>query len=101
MFHNHATPRGVYITANKLHLNKLLQSTTHLSHVKPLSPQQHETLCHFDLHKPKLLQMLLAAFVSSKSGPVEAAGALPHASVAKRRLVQLTEQLGSVSGRPI
>jgi hypothetical protein len=71
---------AVFITADKLHLNKLSQSTTHLSHVKPLSPQQRGTSCHFDYRMPKLLQMLLAAFVSSKFRAVEAASELPHAS---------------------
>jgi hypothetical protein len=68
-------------------LNKLLQLTTHLSHVKPLSPQQYGTLCHFNQCTPKLLQILLAAFVSSKSGAVEVASELPHASIAKHRLM--------------
>jgi hypothetical protein len=39
----------------------------------------------------------LAAFVSSKSRAVEAASELPHTIVAKHRLRQVTEQLGSVS----
>jgi hypothetical protein len=42
MFHNHATPRHVYITTDKLRLNKLSQTTTHLYHVKPLSPNNME-----------------------------------------------------------
>jgi hypothetical protein len=45
--------------------------------------------------------MLLAAFVSSKSQPVEEASELPHASIAKCRLMQVTEHLWSVSSRPI
>jgi hypothetical protein len=35
--------------------------------------------------------MLLAAFGSSKSQAVEAASELPHARVAKRRLMQVME----------
>jgi hypothetical protein len=35
--------------------------------------------------------MLLAAFVSTKSQAVEAASELPHASIAKRRLMQVME----------
>jgi hypothetical protein len=35
--------------------------------------------------------MLLAIFVSSKSQSVEAASELPHASIAERRLMQVTE----------
>jgi hypothetical protein len=81
MFHNHATPRHIFfITADYLRLNKLLQYSTHLSHVKPLSPQQRGTLCHFDYRVPKLLQMLLAAFVSSKSWAAEVASELQQAS---------------------
>jgi hypothetical protein len=64
-----------FITADKLRLNKLSQLTTHLSHVKPLSPQQRGTSGHF-----KLLQMLLAAFISSKSRAADAASELLHAS---------------------
>jgi hypothetical protein len=45
--------------------------------------------------------MLLAAFISSKSRAVEVASELLHASVAKRRLMQVMDQLGLVSGRPI
>jgi hypothetical protein len=101
MFHNHATSRHIYITTDKLHLNKLSQSTTHLSCVKPLSTQQCGTPCRFNKHAPKLLQMLLAAFVSSKSQTLEVASELPHANIAKRRLMQVREQLGSASGRPI
>jgi hypothetical protein len=44
--------------------------------------------------------MLLDAFFSSMTWAVEAARELPHASVAKHRLTQVTEQLGSASGRP-
>jgi hypothetical protein len=91
MFHNHATPRCIYITADKLHLNKLLQSITHLSHIKLLSPQQRGTSCHFYQHAPKLLQTLLAAFISSKPQAVEVASEVTHAIVAKRRLRQVTE----------
>jgi hypothetical protein len=40
MFHNHTTSRHIYITADKLCLNKLSQSTTHLSCVKLLSPRK-------------------------------------------------------------
>jgi hypothetical protein len=40
MFHNHATPHGIYITTNKLRLNKLSQANTHTSGVKLLSSQQ-------------------------------------------------------------
>jgi hypothetical protein len=69
-----------FVTANKLRLNKLLQSTTHLCHIKQLSPKQCGTSCHFDQRVPKLLQMLLAAFVSSKSSAAEAASELLHAS---------------------
>jgi hypothetical protein len=69
-----------FITADTLYLNKLLQLTTHLSRVKPLSPQQCGTSCHYDWHVPKLLQMLLAAFVSSKPQAAEAANKLLHAS---------------------
>jgi hypothetical protein len=69
-----------FITADKLWLNKLSQLTTHLSHVKPLSPQQRGTSCHFDYRVPKLLQMLLAAFVSSKSWAAEVESELLHAS---------------------
>jgi hypothetical protein len=43
MFHNHATPHRVYITADKLHLNKLLHESTHASGIKLLSPQQGGT----------------------------------------------------------
>jgi hypothetical protein len=50
---------------------------------------------------PELLQMLLAASFSSKSWAVEEASELPHASVAKCRLLQVMEQLGSLSGRLI
>jgi hypothetical protein len=39
----------------------------------------------------KLLQMLLAAFVSSKSRAVEVASELAHASIAKHRLMQVME----------
>jgi hypothetical protein len=60
MFHNHATPRCIYNTVDKLRLNKLSQSTTHLSRVKLLSPEQRVT----SASAPKL-QMLLAALVSS------------------------------------
>jgi hypothetical protein len=69
-----------FVTADKLHLNKLSQSTTHLSRVKPLYPQQRGTSCHFDYRVPKLLQMLLAAFVSSKSQAAEAASELLRVS---------------------
>jgi hypothetical protein len=69
-----------FITADKLCLNKLLQSTTHLSRVKLLSPQQRGTSCHFNWRVPKLFQMLLAAFISSKSQAAEVAGELLHAS---------------------
>jgi hypothetical protein len=62
-------------------------------------PQKCGTPCHFDYHAPKLLPVLLAAFVSSKSQAVEEASELPHACVAKRRLMQVTEQLWSASGR--
>jgi hypothetical protein len=41
--------------------------------------------------------MLLAALVSSYSQAVEAASELSHASLAKRRLMQVTEQLGLAS----
>jgi hypothetical protein len=61
MFHNHATPGCIYITADKLRLNKLSQSTTHLSHVKLLSREQRVTTASV----PKLHQLLLAALVSS------------------------------------
>jgi hypothetical protein len=94
MFHNHATPRCIYITANKLLWNKLSQSATHLSHVKLLYPRQHVTSASM----PKLLQMLSAALVSCSSGVVEVASELTHASIAKRRLLQVMEQLGSASG---
>jgi hypothetical protein len=80
MFHNHTTRLRVYIIANKLRLNKLSRAITHLSRVKLLSPQQCGTLCHFDWRVPKLLQMLLAAFISSKSWVAEAASELLHAS---------------------
>jgi hypothetical protein len=43
MFHNHATPQRIYITADKLRLNKLSHATTQLSCIKLLSPQQGET----------------------------------------------------------
>jgi hypothetical protein len=43
MFHNHTTPQSIYITADKLRLNKLSHATTHLSGVKLLSPQQGGT----------------------------------------------------------
>jgi hypothetical protein len=39
MFHNHATPQHICITANKLHLNKLSNASTHASGVRLLSPQ--------------------------------------------------------------
>jgi hypothetical protein len=68
MFQNHTTPWRIYITTDKLRLNKPLQ-------------------------------MLLASFVSSKSWAVEVASEVPHASVAKHRLMQVTEQLQSSSSR--
>jgi hypothetical protein len=40
MFHSHATPQRIYITADKLRLNKLLHVNTHASGIKLLSPQQ-------------------------------------------------------------
>jgi hypothetical protein len=46
--------------------------------------------CDFRQHVPKLLRMLLAALVSTKSQ-----------AVAKRRLMQVTKQLGSASSHPI
>jgi hypothetical protein len=64
MFHSHTTQRRVYITADKLRLNKLSQSVTHLSRVKPLMTPASA---------PKLLQMLLAALVSTKSQAAAAA----------------------------
>jgi hypothetical protein len=64
MFHIHATPQHIYITADKLCLNKLSQATSHLSHVKLLSPQQGGTLVA-SASVPELLHMLLAALVSS------------------------------------
>jgi hypothetical protein len=85
MIHNHTTQRCVYITADKLCLNKLSQSITHLSRVKPV-PQQ----CVTSASARKLLQMLLAALVLTKSQ-----------AVAKRRLMQVMKQLGSASGHPI
>jgi hypothetical protein len=91
MFHNHTTQRHVYITADKLRLNKLSQSITHLSRFKPLPPAP----CDSRQRAPKLLQMLLAALVSTKSQAVEAA------KVAKGTLMQVTKQLGSASGHPI
>jgi hypothetical protein len=87
MFHNHATPRRIYITADTLRLNKLLQSTTHVCRAKLLSHQQRLT----SASAPQLRQMLLAALVSSQSSALEAARDLPHASVAKRRSMQVTE----------
>jgi hypothetical protein len=81
MFHNHATQWRVYITADKLHLNKLSQLITHLSHVK---------LCGSRQRVPELLQMLLAALVSTTSQ-----------AVAKCRLMQVMKQLGSASSHPI
>jgi hypothetical protein len=85
MFHHHTTQRRIYITADKLRLNKLSQSPTYLAsnHCPPAT-------CDYRQRAPKLLQMLLAALVSMKS----------HA-VAKCRLMQVTEKLGSASGHLI
>jgi hypothetical protein len=69
MFHNHTTQRRVYITADKLCLNKLSQSITHLSCIKLLPP----AMCDSHQRTPKLLQMLLAALVSTKTQAVEVA----------------------------
>jgi hypothetical protein len=97
MFHNHGTPRCIYITADKLCLNKWSQLTTHPSRIKTAVPQQHVTSASV----PKLFQMLLAALVSSYSQAVGVASELSHASMAKHRLLLVMEQLGSASGHPI
>jgi hypothetical protein len=39
MLHNHSTSRHIYITADKLHLNKLLHASTNAFDVGQLSPQ--------------------------------------------------------------
>jgi hypothetical protein len=69
MFHNHTTQWRICIIANKSRLNKLLQSITYLSRVKPRPP----ATCDCRQHAPKLLEMLLAALVPTKSQAVEAA----------------------------
>jgi hypothetical protein len=68
MFHNHMTQRHVYITANKLRLNKLLQSPTYLA-----SNRCPPAMCDSRQRTPELLQMFLGALVSTKSQAVEAA----------------------------
>jgi hypothetical protein len=64
MFHNHATPQSIYITSDKLCLNKLLHVSTQASGIKLLFPQQGGTSMT-SASAPKLLQMLLAAYVPS------------------------------------
>jgi hypothetical protein len=77
--------------SDKLRLNKLSQSITHLFRVKPLPP----ATCDYPQRVPELLQMLLAALVSPSPT------LLQRQNVAKRRLMQVTKQLGSSSGQPI
>jgi hypothetical protein len=59
MLHSHATPQRSYITADKLHLNKLPHANTHASGIKllPLSKVEVRVVL---ASMPKLLQMLLA-----------------------------------------
>jgi hypothetical protein len=47
MFHNHATSQHIYITAIKLHLNKLSHTSTQASGIKLLSSQQGGTPDNF------------------------------------------------------
>jgi hypothetical protein len=97
MFHNHATPWCIYITADKLCLNKS-QSTSHLSHVKLLCPPNNMVHESLGLLHTWTTSNVIVAFVYSKSWAAEAASELPHASVAKPRLMQVTELLESASG---
>jgi hypothetical protein len=69
-----------------------------VSNCCPSSKVQHHVA---SANTPELFQMLLAARVPSKCQPVEAASQLPHESVAKCRLIQLTEQTAYASGPPV
>jgi hypothetical protein len=104
MFHNHATPRRIYITADKLCLNKLSKSTTHSSRVKPLPPPPPSNVEHRVTSTSMRLNFYKCYWLPSfppSPGQLERQDEVPHASGAKRRLMQVTEQLGSAFGRPI
>jgi hypothetical protein len=85
----------LFITADKFHSNKLSQSTTHLSRVKPLSPQQWEN--HVTLTSTCLNFFKSYWLPSFPPSPRQ----LKRQVEAKRRLMQVMEQLGSASGHPI
>jgi hypothetical protein len=68
MFHNHATPRRIYITTDKLCSNKLLRASTHAARVRLLWPSTVAStstwLMHLmvELHARKMeLQMASAS----------------------------------------
>jgi hypothetical protein len=92
-----------FITADKLRLNELSQSTTHLSCVKPLSPppnnMEHRvtsTSAYLNFFK----SYWLPSFASSP-GQLKRQVNCDMPAIAKRRLMQVMEQLGSASDHPI
>jgi hypothetical protein len=90
-----------FITADKLRLNKLSQSITHLSRVKSLPPNNVE-------HHVTSTSVCLNFFKSYwlPSFPPSPRQLKQHVScympdIAKRRLMPVTEQLGTASSHPI
>jgi hypothetical protein len=113
IFHNHITPQHIYITTDKLCLNKVSHMSTHTSGIRLLCPQQggfhlqvasvhHGRMLRQQRRTPGWHQLAYLNFFicywlpefPPSSQPVEAASQLPHASLAKCRFMQVTEQLG-------
>jgi hypothetical protein len=132
MFHCHATPWCIYIIADKLCLNKLSQSTTHLSRANlcpPNNMEHHVTststrlnffkyflyvvhCAYYKLLRQTNKYAYLLVCLNNSSNVIGCLRFLQvwgswsskwaaTTSIAKHRLMQVTEQLGSASSHPI
>jgi hypothetical protein len=100
MFRNHATPWHIFITADKLRLNKLSQSTTHVTSncCPPNNVEYHVTSTSMCLNFFRCYWLTLCP---PSAGQLKWQARCYMPAVAKCRLMQVTEQLGSASARPI
>jgi hypothetical protein len=91
----------LFVTADKLCLKKLLQSTTRLSCFKPLSLQQRGTSCRSTSACLNFFKCYWLPSFPPSPGQLKQQVSCCMPAIAKRRLMQVTEQLGSAPSRLI